>query len=78
MKNLEEEAKNYASGYFNPEKEMVAKNAFEAGATSDYVKEQIILGQIEVLEKLEKQYHDNFALRAILMDEIQTLKTKLK
>ena len=90
MKNLEQEAEEYikqddehcgAKFSFNEPyvySRAGAKQAFINGATSDYVKKQTILGQIEVLKKLENEYPSNLSIRIAVKEEIQELKAKLK
>lgn len=64
--NLEEEAEKvypkdlhyWAKDQFDDLSEP-DRNIWKAGATSDYAKQQVILGQIKVLEELEKEYQEN-------------------
>lgn len=82
--NLEEETKKYISDLIFENKSLektvqgFSFDAFEQGATSDYVKEQIILGQIQVLEELVANHSWNVQNRGRINREILELKAKLK
>lgn len=76
--NLEEEAEKYISDLIFKNKSLektvqgFAFDAFEQGATSDYAKQQVTLGQIEVLERLIAYPYMNINAK------IKELKNQLK
>lgn len=77
MKELEQEAEKYAMDNYT-------KTAFKAGATSDYVSNEIVKAKIASIDKyiLDERYCHGIefltAHRTAMIDEITELKTQLK